>query len=183
MQKALKKEWEKLGGGSQADAADDAGSSADEAEPKRKKLKIKMGGGGGPKPDAASEDQKPPPPVPSTAPTASTVKDEPSVLKKDPSSASVPSGPTGGPPTVKQYLRSRLHLLEEVKENDKAHGRKLITVFEDLPDRIEWKQYYDVITNPMSFGMIRVSSRLSSPFLSFARDVGALMMRYALGLV
>ena len=178
-QKLLKREFAILQGHA---APEDAGaSSADEGEPKRKKLKVRLGG---PKPpaitttkdeedDAEDEDDRKPtttaghPTLSGTTMTSSAKIEkegsaQPSTNRDNRSDPGIGSAPTGGPPTVKAYLRTRLQALEEVKENDRPNGRRLIAVFEDLPDRIEWKQYYEIILNPMSFGVIRVSLLSSS---------------------
>lgn len=162
-QKALKREFSILQGHAQPDDAgpgSDA-SGAEDGEPKRKKLKVRLGG---PKPASsdikAEDDERKPSPAPAAAATAPSAPEksaptQASTLTTSSSTGNLLPGP-GGPPTVKAYLRGVLAAMEEVKENDKSNGRRLIRVFEDLPDRVEWKQYYEVIPNPIAFGIIRV---------------------------
>lgn len=140
-QKTLKREFAALQGG--ASGAVDDGSSDEGGEPKRKKLKLRLGGKASA--TAAGDD----------AASAADEKPETSVGDGD----EVAAKKDGGPPTVKAWLKEQLAALEEVKD----HGRKLIGPFEDLPDRVEWKQYYDVIPNPIAFGMIRVRLLSSWP--------------------
>lgn len=105
-----------------------------------------------------------PPKPPASSPRTTRLSPSPTkplVPSKPSNPRTKPPGSTSAPPipkrelTLKAWIKTRLRALEDVCEP--GTGRRLIDEFQTLPDRLVWKQYYTVISNPLAFENIRVS--------------------------